>query len=399
MKKKILFLGGSIFQISPIIYAKEQGFYVITCDYLPNNPGHKYADEYYNVSTTNPEEVLQLAERLSIDGIVAYASDPSASTASYVANKLNLPGNPFDSVQILTNKDLFRNFLRVNNFNTPASSSFSFLSEAMAYFQSANKPVMIKPVDSSGSKGVSKIHNAGQLPLAFDKALSFSRSKRVIIEEYVEKKGYQIAGDGFILDGKLVFHGFAQEHFTNIENQFVPIGESFPLQLPNTLQLKIISEINRLMSLLKMNIGSLNFDIMIDHKDEIYLMEIGPRGGGNFISDVIKYSTGVDLAKLLVDAALGIDSESLVTNKESLCYSSYMLHSNRAGIFKDLEIESAIQENIVESEVFIQKGDYVNAFENSSHTLGYFILRFDSSEEMLSKMDLITEQIKIKLEE
>ena len=112
--KKILMLGGAMQQIPAIKEAKEKGLYVITCDYLPDNPGHKYADEYYNVSTTDKDAVLELAKACNIDGIVAYASDPAAPTAAYVAEKLGLPGNPCESVEILTQKDLFRDFLQKN---------------------------------------------------------------------------------------------------------------------------------------------------------------------------------------------------------------------------------------------------------------------------------------------
>ena len=97
--KKILMLGGTMQQIPIIKLAKEMGLYVITCDYAPENPGHKYADEYHNVSTTDVDGVLELAKELKIDGIVAYASDPAAPTAAYVAEKLGLPGNPYESVQ------------------------------------------------------------------------------------------------------------------------------------------------------------------------------------------------------------------------------------------------------------------------------------------------------------
>ena len=110
MQKRILFLGASQFQIAPIIYAKEQGHYVITCDYLPNNPGHKFADEYHNISTTDKDAVLELAKRLKIDGIVAYASDPAAPTQAYVGNRLGLPSNPYESVMILAEKIIFEIF-------------------------------------------------------------------------------------------------------------------------------------------------------------------------------------------------------------------------------------------------------------------------------------------------
>ena len=117
--KKILMLGGAKQQIPIIKTAKDMGYYVITCDYEPENPGHKLADEYYNVSTTDLDGVLELAKRLKIDGIIAYASDPAAPTAAYVAEKMGLPGNPYESVKLCTEKDLFRTFLKEHGFNCP----------------------------------------------------------------------------------------------------------------------------------------------------------------------------------------------------------------------------------------------------------------------------------------
>ena len=88
-------LGGSLYQVYAIKEAVKMGYYVITCDYLPNNPGHQYAHEYYNVSTTDKEAIYELAKRLQVDGVVAYASDPAAPTAAYVCEKLGLPTSPY----------------------------------------------------------------------------------------------------------------------------------------------------------------------------------------------------------------------------------------------------------------------------------------------------------------
>ena len=103
--KKVLMLGGSLYQTFAIKEAVRLGYYVITCDYLPNNPGHKFAHESYNVSTTDKEAVLDLARKLHVDGVVAYASDPAAPTAAYVCEELGLPTSPYKSVEILSKKD------------------------------------------------------------------------------------------------------------------------------------------------------------------------------------------------------------------------------------------------------------------------------------------------------
>ena len=181
------------------------GYYVITCDYLPTNPGHKYADEYYNVSTIDKEAVLKLAMELKVDGVVAYASDPAAPTAAYVCEKLGLPTSPYQSVEILSNKDKFRDFLQKNGFNCPKAMGFTTYEEALAHIDGFQMPVMVKPVDSSGSKGINKMTDKSQLKDFVEDALKYSRGKRFLIEEFIVKKGHQISGDAFQLMGNWCF--------------------------------------------------------------------------------------------------------------------------------------------------------------------------------------------------
>mgnify|MGYP002546043092 CR=1 FL=1 len=249
MKKKIMMLGGNYFQMTATKAAKELGCHVISVDYLPSNPAHKYADEYYNVSTTDMQAVLELAEKLRIDGIVSYASDVSAPTAAYVAEKLHLPTNPYESVLKLTRKDLIRPFMEKHKFNVPKGKSFTEKKEAFDFFKSIKKPAMVKPVDASGSKGVSKIWSEEEFDTAYNSAQEYSRSGIVIVEEFLQREGYQIAGDGFLVNGELVFAGLMNEHFDRKINPLVPIGESYPSVLPEYLREKAKAEIQRLMSL------------------------------------------------------------------------------------------------------------------------------------------------------
>lgn len=398
MKKKILFLGGSKFQIPPIKYAKEQGYYVITCDYLPDNPGHRFADEYYNISTTDPKAVLELAEKLKIDGIVAYASDPAAPTQAYVGNQLGLPSNPYESVLTLARKDLFRAFLKQNNFLVPKSESFYNIEEAREWLEDLSFPVIVKPVDSSGSKGVVKINSEEELSNAFSYALNFSREKKIVVEEFFQREGYQVAGDGFIVNGELAFRCWANEHFDKLCNPFVPIGESFPSIMEEYTLKQAHSETQRLLTLLEMRTGALNFDFHYNKDGDFSFLELGPRNGGNLIPEVIKYATGVDLIKHTVDFALGIESPIEMREVEGF-YSSYILHSLTDGTVKDVWYSDDIKRNIIEKSLFIKKGDEVQAFNGSHNTLGTMIMKFDSKNEMLEKMDNMEKYLKVIVEE
>lgn len=400
MQKKVLLLGGSHFQVPSVKKAKELGYYTITCDYLPDNPGHKYADEYHNVSTTDKEAVLKLAKDLKIDGIVCYASDPAAPTAAYVAEKMGLPGQPYKSVEILSNKDLFRKFLTENNFNVPRARGYCSVDEAIKDFSNFKLPVMVKPVDSSGSKGVTKISDIKNLESAIKYALNFSRNKRFIIEEYVEKFGYQIAGDGFSVDGKLVFRCFANEHFNlKAGNPFVPIGESWPYNMPMHIHDKIHNETQRLLDLLGMKTGAYNFDVRIDKDENVILMELGPRNGGNLIAQVIEYATGVDTVKYTIESAMGKDCSDLKMVEPNGFWSCFMVHSKKAGILKSVEFSDEFKKNnIVEFEMMYSKGDKVDSFNGSNGTLGTMILKYSSMDEMLTKMDNMDDFVKVMVE-
>lgn len=123
--KTILLLGGSAQQVIAITKSKELGYRTVLCDYLPDNPGKDVADSFYLVSTTDKEAILNVAKKERVDGIVAYASDPAAPTAAYVAEMIGLPTNPYKSVEILSHKDLFRDYLVENGFKCPKSYSFS----------------------------------------------------------------------------------------------------------------------------------------------------------------------------------------------------------------------------------------------------------------------------------
>ena len=400
--KKILLLGGSAQQIVAIEAAKRLGYYTVLCDYLTDNPGQYHADKFYLVSTIDKEAVLQVAKDEKIDGIVGYASDPAAPTVAYVAEKLGLPGNPYKSVDILSNKDKFRKFLKEHGFCTPNAEGFSTVDDALTGLKTGkfHFPVIVKPVDSSGSKGVSKVDSLKDAMEKLVYAMSFSRCKRVIVEEWVEKYGYQIAGDGLSVDGKLVFRYFGNDHFNpKCINPFVPISASFPYNQPVEVQKKVHDTIQRLLTELGMRTCTYNFDMRIDKDLNVYLMEVTPRDGGNFIPDVIRYATGVDLVECSVKAAMG---EPIILPEDHTpkgFWAYYAVHSLQDGVLDSIEIREDVMPMIIENHLKKHPGDRIEAFRGAGSTLGCFIMNFDSMSQMLSLMDNSEEWIRVRLKE
>lgn len=401
--KKLLLLGGSAQQIVAIETAKRLGYYTVLCDYLPDNPGQYHADRFYPVSTTDKDAVLELARKEQIGGVLAYASDPAAPTAAYVAEQLGLPGNPYESVEILSNKDRFRAFLAEHGFCTPKAKAYTRAEDVIADLKSGifSFPVILKPVDSSGSKGVARIDDLDGVEEKLSCAMDYSRNKRLIVEEFVEKYGYQIAGDGLSIDGRLVFRLFGNDHFDpQGVNPFVPISASFPYNMPAWVHDKIHSEIQRLLTLLHMGSCTYNFDIRIDKDYNVYLMEIAPRDGGNYIPQVIKHLTGVDLVEYSVRLAMGerVEAPQAVTPTGFASY--YAVHSNQDGVLAGIDIaEDFYRDHILEAFHIKPAGTEIRAFRGANTALGCFLMRFDNMDQMLDLMDHSENWISVRLKD
>ncbi|MDR2408659.1 MAG: ATP-grasp domain-containing protein [Bacteroidales bacterium] len=394
--KKLIILGGSYYQLTVVKAAKSLGCYVIVIDRNHNNPAKKFANEYYQLSITDKKNILLIAQQLKIDGIIAYASDIAAPTAAYVAEKLGLPTNPYEAVNILTHKDLTRSFLQQNGFKVPKSRKILNYQELVKFYREIQVPIIVKPVDAYGSKGVSKVTDKNQLEDVYKKAMLFSQSGIVIAEEFIYRKGYQIAGDAFLVDGKIRFMGLGNEHFDKLCNPLVPIGESFPANLPEKKIQAALSEIQRFMSLLAMKRGAINLDFMFDENDDICIIEIGPRSGGNLITDTIKLGTGVDLARYVILSSLGEDLSSLEQKKFYSFVASYIIHSLKNGIFHSIKFDK-IKNNIVLCDMFVDCNSEVECFDNGGLGIGAMLIKFANEEEMLYMMDNMEECIDIRI--
>ncbi|MGL4875262.1 MAG: ATP-grasp domain-containing protein [Clostridium sp.] len=381
--KKIVFLGGSKQQVPAIEYAKSKGYYAILCDFLSDNPGQLVADKFYCESTTDLDKMLEISMENKIDGIVAYASDPAALTAAYVGNKMGIKSNPYEAVEILSKKNLFRKFLSENGFNCPKSKSFTEFREVREELKKFKFPVMIKPIDSSGSKGVSKAETLEMVEEKFKKAMSNSRGKVVIIEEFIQRDhDYMVGGDAFVINGKVAYYGLLNSHRNVNVNEFVPIGTSYPTFLNEERIKKVKNEIQRVVNLLKIESGALNLELMFDKNDEVYIVEIGPRNGGNMIPDLLSEANEVDLIGATVEDSLNqLEELNFTENKEKFVM-TYVLHSGKDGLFNGINYLNGIEKNIKKKVMYKNIGEEIKVFNGANEALGIIFLEFDSLERM-----------------
>jgi len=375
----ILFLGAAFSQLPAIEYAKKQGYYVITADYLPNNPGHQISDEYHNISTVNKEEMLELAKKIQIDAISAYASDPSALTAAYISDNLRLIGGFYPAVEILSIKNLFRQKLKENNYNTPWFVYGSKLEELLKKYN--GQKAVLKPVDSSGSKGIYVINDFRDLQVHFEDAKNYSVSGKVILEQFIDRKGPQIHGEGFVVDGEIIFLLLGDQYFSPVNN-LVPYSTVVPGYFHSQL---IINEARKIVEsfikLIRYRTGGINVEIICDTNGNLYILEIGARNGGNFMPQLIKHATGFDLAQMNVDALFHKAIDKCQKNIIGR-HAQIILHSDRDGVFKQINIPSELKNNIVEEHLYYKPGEIVNKYNNSKNVVGIFILKIENENDL-----------------
>ncbi len=396
-KKKILLLGGSAQQVVAIDTAKRLGYETILCDYLTDNPGQYHADRFYLISTTDKEAILQVAKQENIDGILAYASDPAAPTAAYVAEQMGLPSNPYESVEILCNKDRFRRFLKAEGFATPTANGYTSVEEALLDTDRFRLPVIVKPVDSSGSKGATVLHSWDAFRQALEFAFSFSRGKRVIVEEFIEKKHpYLIGGDLFVVNGKISLWGLLNCHRDARVNPLVPVGKSYPLLLESQDVRLVHETLQRLVDRLQIRNGAMNIEAVIDKTNRVWLIDVGPRNGGNMIPDLLGMIFRVDLVELTVRASMG-EPIALQPRNDICFYATCNLHSTCNGVFERVSISPELEQNVVRQCIYKKSGDPVEYFDNASKALGILFLKFESKTEQRQKLESINDLIQICL--
>lgn len=391
-------LGGADIQISAIKEAKRLGYHVITCDYLPNNPGHQFSDEYHNVSTTDKEKVLELAKSLQIDGISAYASDPAALTAAYVSEKLGLPGNSYDSVLQLSDKFRFRKLQHQLGMNAPRILESSSIPDIKQFIASLHSGAIIKPVDTSGSKGVHILQNdisESQIEALITDALSFSRMKRIIVEEYIVRVGSLMSGDALIENGKVLFMCFGDVHFNTQINGLVPRSISLPASAKPTLFDEVKIDLQRLVDALQIRSGVFNLDIIEDQNGKPVIIDIGARNGGNLFNDIIYYHSGVNLIELSMKQCCGEPVTVSYNGEIKGYYAHNVIHSLQKGRLKNVEFSDALKPHIIYQNIVKQAQDEIEVFTNSSLRLGLILLKFDSKEQMLQLLGDIYNHVKV----
>ncbi len=401
--KKLMLLGGSRYLLSVIEAAHKLGLYVITCDYLPDNIAHKYADEYCNISIIEKNAVLEKAKQLNIDGIMSFACDPGVVTAAYVAEQMGLPfQGTYESTSILQDKGLFRAFLTEHGFNCPHAKRYEDIDTPFQDIDFFTWPVIVKPTDSAGSKGVTRVDRPEDLREAILTALNGAHNGAFIIEDFLSFEGYHSSADPFTVDGQLKFVSYSDQLFDKqADNPYTPSLIIWPSTMKKEHQNTLTAEIQRLMKLLGMGTGLYNIETCVASDGKPYIMEVSPRGGGCKIAELQRLAYGIDLIEDEVRKAVSMPVQNVKQTNCDGVWCEMVIHAQpgQSGILKAISIDPEIEKKHVKViDLSVKAGDKVKPFTGANMSLGDMFLRFDSREELDDVMSRSNEWLHIELE-
>jgi len=392
MKRKILILGGNIYQKELIIKARQCGFFVISLDNRPDNQGHLHSDKYYNISTVDHDKVLQIAKAENINAIISAASDVALSTIGYVNDNLNLSGINYSQADIFTDKLKFRNHLKFTELAPISFKEVSSADDIINALYKFKKTLLIKPVKSSGSKGVKVIDfndtiDKDKLDLLLQEAKNYSINNRVLVEEFFRGKNY--SAEGYLVNGKIQNITFS-EKLTTEHPAKVPIQHIVPAQINKKTYNKICCFIETLFLSVNLCDSVFNLDVIINSVD-FNIIEISPRTGGNCIPDIIKYHSGTDMLEIALNMALG----NKIPAQKNSGFNFVGVRLLRSGISGELNnvssnnhIVSKLKDFELETMIDYNPGDKIDAFTNGSHRIGHIILKSNGIEHL---RDLLNE--------
>jgi carbamoyl-phosphate synthase large subunit len=323
--KSFMILGAGILQIPLIEQVKKSGYRTIVVSPDRDEPGACLADCFLCADVRDEKTILKYAEESRISAIMTDQTDLPVRTVAYVAEKMGLPGIGYDTATLFTDKYLMREKCRELGIQTLAYKKVSKLEEALLFFERLNKPVILKPIDNQGSKGVSKAETKSEVSDKFYEAMRYSASRSILIEEFVNGREFVVEGMAYAHQYRNLICG--DTYYFDLPDVFSATSRVFPSVADKQLTKRVLELNERVVTGfgLKQGISHSEF-IMKD--DELYLIETAARGGGVFISsDLISLSTGINTEEFLVNIASG-SAFSMPDIHESgrvCCYTAFFL--------------------------------------------------------------------------
>lgn len=371
--KKLLMLGGGFLQKYVISKAKDLGYYVLCLDADPNAVGFKIADEYAVINIVDEDACLAYAREKQVDGVLTAATDFSVLTMSHIAEALHLPGINYNSAKIIKNKALVRKRLyEANADDTGISYEIDSLEDITDVLPNIKFPVMMKPVDGSGSRGASKVEKAEDFAKAADFAMSGSITHRAVAEPFINGREYGV--ESFVDNGEIHVLALMQKDMTQ-PPYYAELGHAIPSGLSEEVETKVKTCVYRAICALGVNHGSVNMDLLITKDGNVHIVDIGARMGGNLIgSHIIPTGTGIDYMGNMIRAAVG-DETNWKPEWQPRPIATKLLALTPGKVKKLPDFDEISVRYDVQIEHHLHVGDTITPYRTNLDGCGYVVAR------------------------
>lgn len=395
-KKKIMIMGAGIYQVPLIKKAKEMGLETLVVSVAGKYPGIPLADHFYEVDTRNKEAVLTIAMQEEIAAICTSGTDVAVKTIGYVNEKMGLTGISYQAACLVTDKADMKSAFRTYGVSTAAFERVSHESDAAAAAEKIGYPVMVKAVDSSGSRGIKKVKNEQELIAAYAEAKKVTRKDYILIEEYID--ACEIGVDGYVGDGKIEIVLPHTKYTYSVDGVTIPSGHSFPYEADAKLQTEIEKQITLAAQALGLRNCPFNADVFVKD-DKVWIIEMGGRTGATCIPELISIYEGYDWYEKIIHAALG-ETMDFPKGEKTPCMAK-LLFSDVNGRIAELDenILSKVKEQNMIVHLDYKVGDHVDAVHNGTDRIGHIIMTKSAESDMDENIQRIMKAIKIKKDE
>ena len=385
--KKIMILGASVYQVPLILAAKRMGLYTIVASIPGEYPGFALADKVYHINTVDKEAILEAAQNEQIDGICTTGTDVAVATIGYVCEHMGLSGVSEAAAVRATDKSVMKEAFFKGGVEAARFRKVKNLSEVYEAAGEIGFPVVVKRVDSSGSRGITIVREKEGLEQAFSDALERSYKDYALVEEKLG--GTEIGVDGVVQQGKLVFLAPHEKFVYRSEKITIPAGHGFPYRGSEKVQEEIARQMQLAVDALGLDNCSVNADVFVDG-ERVSIIEIGGRTGATCIPELISMYYGFDFYEKILQNAMGISLDFTPEKKGVPCMAK-LLMSPVDGIITaidQVELDKIRRRGTLVSLDF-PVGHPVEKMENGTTRIGHVVAEADSVE----KLDAIVSRV------
>lgn len=394
--KRLLILAAGILQVPVIRRAHEMGYYVIAADGNPKAVGLQYADKAVCANITSEEEMLEIAQKEKIDGVIHPCSEVAMNVMGRINDELHLSGVSRKQAVVATNKHLMREAFKQGGAPSPISILAKSAEDAWEQFRNFDCDGILKPSRNSGSRGISKVFKSvtskDDFIRNYEIALEESRDHSVLIEQFIE--GPEFSVEMIVWNGEINVLTVTDKKTTEAPH-FVELGHNQPSCFPEDTVAIIKDAAVSGVKALGVDRCACHAEVKVMN-DKAYLMEVGARMGGDFISTVLtRLSTGIDMVAAAIDCALGIKPDLTPRSEpQGVCIRYFCPKPGRLTNIRNTEVLD--NPHIYESEIYCKVGDEIPEVTSSLCRSGHVIVTEETPQKAIKLAEKLISEVKFE---